>query len=193
MPDIFNLEKQRNVNPFNVGVPGGIRGGIQEFIDRHGIWMLFVRRDLRYPSPLFEASQKSPNADEQFAFGAGTKVQYEKHKVRRVQVAGSAQSPIEKFGYLAKFRTIIYCPRYYYPKSKDIYMEVEWDTPLDMIEQYGKPTKVINAFQVDEALFFKEDEVSYIACGCDTYNFDIETLNKWVLELGPVYVPKRVI
>ena len=193
MSDIFNLQTAQNNNPYSLGTTTGIRGGIQEFINRKGIFMLFIRRDTRYPSPLFEASQKSPNTDEQIAFGAGTKVQYEKHKVRRVQVAGTAQSPIEEYGYLAKFRTIIYCPRYYYPQSKDIYMEVEWDTTLDRIEEYGKPTRVINAFQVDEFMAFKEDEVSYIACGCDVYNFDLGELNKWVLQLGEVYTPKRVI
>jgi hypothetical protein len=135
----------------------------------------------------------SPDTDDPATFGMGYKVQYEKHAVRRVVRASDAQSPMEEFGYLAKFKTIIYTPRYYYPKSKDLYLEVEWDVDWRDVELYGKPISIVNAFQIDEPIAFREDEVTFFGCGCDTYNFTIGDQEKWLKDLGDVWVSKKVI
>lgn len=158
------------------------------------MWLVYIRRDTRYPSPSsYDPTTLSPDTDDQSTFGMGYQVQYEKHAVRRVIRAGTAQSPMEEFGYLAKFRTVIYTPRYYYPKSKDIYIEVEWDQEPPLIEQYGKPIRIINAYQVDEAIAFEDSEVTFFGCGCDTYNFTSGDLEKWMLELGQIWTPKKII
>jgi len=194
MSDIFNLSSSTSVDAFGLGAPAGLKSGFNSFIGKHPQWVVYVRRDTRYPSvTAYDPRSNSPDTDDQTSFGLGYKVQYEKHAVRRVIKASDAESPMEEFGYLAKFKTIIYTPRYYYPRSKDLYLEVEWDTEWEDIELYGKPINVINAFQVDEAISFNENEVTYIGCGCDTYNFTVGEQNNWIKELGAVWTSKVVI
>jgi hypothetical protein len=194
MSDIFNLEIPPSSDPFNVGNTSHLREGFNSFINRRPNWMVYIRKDIRYPSPVsYDPHTLSPDTDDPTTFGLGYAVQYEKHAVRRVIRVKSAESPMEEFGYLAKFQTVIYCPRYYYPKSKDIYLEVEWDVELPYIEQYGKPIRIVNAFQVDEQIALKEDEVTYFGCGCDTYNFTIGDQDLWLKELGQVWASKIVL
>lgn len=192
--DPFNLSSASNRNSFGLTKTSDIRSGFNTFISRRPNWMLYVRADQRYPCPLgHDPASRSPEVDCQKCFGLGFEVQYEKHAVRRVIVANQAQEQIEQFGYLAKYKTVIYTPRYYYPKAKDLYLEVEWSTELAKIEQYGKPTKLINAYQIDEAISFREDEISYFSAACDTYNFTAIDIDNWIKQLGSVYTPKRVI
>ena len=192
--DIFNLESGVTSNPFELSPSTALRESFNSFITDHPMWLVYVRRDTRFPSPTsYDPSTRSPDTDDRTSFGMGYSVQYEKHAVRRVIRAGAAQSPMDLFGYLAKFRTVIYTPRYYYPKSKDLYLEVEWDVEPPLIEQYGKPIRIINAYQVDEAIGFSDGEIVFFGCGCDTYNFTIGDLEEWMLQLGSVWTPKKVI
>lgn len=194
MSDIFNLTSYTKNNIFNLNDSTSLRTGFNKFIDKRPNWMVYVRRDPRYPSSTsYDPHSMSPDTDDPATFGMGYKVQYEKHAVRRVVRASDAQSPMEEFGYLAKFKTIIYTPRYYYPKSKDLYLEVEWDVDWRDVELYGKPISIVNAFQIDEPIAFREDEVTFFGCGCDTYNFTIGDQEKWLKDLGDVWVSKKVI
>ena len=192
--DIFGLQRSTNIDPFLLGKTSALRKGLNSFVNRHPNWMVYIRKDSKYPSPdSYDPRSNSPNTYDQATFGLGYKAQYEKHAVRRVVRAADAQSPIEEYGYLAKFKVVIYTPRYYYPMSKDLYLEVEWDVEWQDIEVYGKPISIVNAFQVDEAISFREDEVTYMGCGCDTYNFTISDQDRWLKELGEVWTPKRII
>lgn len=191
--DIFNVAKTNTVSPFGLSKLG-LRQGFNEFVGLHPQWLVYVRRDLKYPCTYcYDPTTKSPDPTCQECYGLGYVVQYEKHACRRVITAQSAQSPIEPFGYLSKYRTIIYEPRYYYPKSKDVFLEVEWDTEIDNIEIYGKPITLIHAYQVDEQVAFQEDEVTYIGCGCDTYDFNIDDMEKWLRKLGQQWEQKIII
>ena len=192
--DIFGITKYPVNDGFSLGSPGGLRGGFNDFVGDHPNWMVYVRRDMKYPSPTaYDPHNNSPNTSDQESFGLGYKIQYEKHAVRRVVKATDASAPIESFGYLAQFHTVIYTPRYCYPKKKDLYIEVEWNVRWEDVEVYGKPIKIVNAFQVDDAISFREDEVTYMACACNEYNFTLENEDAWLKVLGQVWTDKRVI
>ncbi len=191
--DIFNLGGSRTTNPFGINPSIDIRGGIQEFINRHPNPMVYVRLDEKFPSVGSDPTNGSPDLDDQTTFGMGAKVQFERHLTRRVINAGSTQDLLNTFGYLTKYKTIIYVPRYYYPKNRDLYLEVEWDVDWQEVEDKGKPTRLVNAYQVNEAVSFREDEVSYVACGCNIFNFEQVKLNEWIKALSNVWIPKIVI
>jgi hypothetical protein len=194
MSDIFGIAQSVSSNPFAINEITGIRRGVERFISQHPNWMVYVRVDHKYPCGYcWEPESKSPDPTCDVCFGLGKKVQYEKVAVRRATPGREVQDPMQQFGYMSKYRLAVYSPRYYYPKAKDLYLEVEWDKDTPLIEQYGKPINVISAYQVDEVFSMKEDEVSYVVAGCDIYNFTLKNINLWVKNLGAVWVDKVVI
>jgi hypothetical protein len=182
--DLFNRNSYSVVDPFNVGSGGSIKQNINHFIEKYPNWMIYIRRNLKFKCiNCYDTPSLNPDSSCQECFGLGYKITFEKHKVRRVIRVQDAQSPLESFGYLSKYRTIIYSPKDYYPKSKDLYLEVEWDKSLNLIKTYGKPVNLIDTYQVDESIAFKESEVSFFGSGCGTYNFNIESMKQWLFEL----------
>jgi hypothetical protein len=154
--------------------------------------MVYVRADHRYPCACgYDPSTKSPISTCQDCFGLGFKVQFEKHKTRRVIVAKQAQQQLDEFGYLAEYRTVIYTLRYFYPRPKDLYLETEWDCRWEDIEHYGKPTNLIKAYQVDDTVAYAQNSITYYGSRADTYDFDFSLINGWLRDLGEVWVPPR--
>jgi len=187
--DIFRLQKSYSKNPF--GLPSGfnLRKGFNDFLGAHPNWFVYVRRDLRYPYPGgFDPATRSPEALVPETFGLGYKVTYEKHRVRRVIVPKMIDNPIQEYGFLGRYRTIIYTARENYPQNKDVYLEVEWDSDLKDIPKIGKPINIIKAYLVDEVISLNEDEVTYFGCGCDVYDFTKDLMDAWLKNLGNVWV-----
>lgn len=194
MSDIFGLTTSTKSDAFGLGNRGALRHGFESFVARHPFYMVYVRKDVRYPhSECYLSDTKSPDTSCQECFGLGYKAQFEKHSCRRVLVPREVQSPIEEYGYLTKHRCIVFTPRYYYPKSKDLYLEVEWDVEPNKIETYGRAVKIVTAFQVDEIVAMSEDEVTFCAAKCDTYDFTKQQMQNWLLQLGSAWSPKRIV
>ena len=191
MSDSFNLKNSRPSNPFKVSSRSSIKSSVESLINGKPNWLVYVRCDHRYPTISgFDPTTNSPNNIDQASFGLGYKVQFEKHKVRKFIRARTDFGPMTSPGYLDEFQTIIYSPVEYYPQDRDLYLECEWSTNLENIELYGKPLKIIEAYQISKKAAYSEDEVSFFASTCIPYNFSIDILNEWLLELGSCWVPK---
>lgn len=183
---IFGGGIERNIDPFNRAAGSELRDGFESFIKKHPNWMVYIRKNTKFKCPdCYNEPTQGPDITCKTCFGLGYQITFEKHPVRRVIPATIAQNQIEPFGYLAKYRSIIYTPRYFYPKSKDVYLEVEWDSNIDNIQIYGRPIRVISAFQIDQQIAFREDEVTFFGCGCDTFNFTYKDIEEWLLQLAP--------
>lgn len=194
MVDPFNLNKSKGFDAFSIGINKPLRAGFDKLIDDHPHYLVYVRRDMKYPHPdCYLPDTKSPDPSCADCFGLGYYVQFEKHKCRRALAVRDVQAPVEEFGYLAQYKYVVYTPRYYYPKRKDLYLEVEWDVSPRYIEDAGRPTNIIHAYQITESLAQLEDEVTYTCSGCDTYDFTVQQMENWLLTMSRVWVPKVVV
>jgi len=193
MTDPFRLTTTSGSDRFGLVSRRKMRSGFNDLINDHPHFLIYVRRNLKYPhGDCFLSDTKSPSPDCSTCFGTGYKVQYEKHKCRRVLNAKSTQEQLMDPGYMSKYQVIIYTPRYYYPRAGDLYLEVEWDVSIPYIESIGRPVNVIKVHRVDDAVAMMEDEVTYFAVGAIPYNFDGKNLENWLLTVQRTWTEKVV-
>jgi hypothetical protein len=165
-----------------------IGGEVSLFIHEYPIWMIYVRRDLRFPcTACYDIRRKSTsNSRCPNCFSTGYNVVFERQEVRLVkhQVPPNqgrqgiiASDP----GFLGNYGTAVYVPRIYKPNIKkrgDLYLEVDWTSSIKDIPRIGYPASLITAYEVQMAVVFRESQNSYYGCGCSTYEFDHEWLEE---------------
>lgn len=171
-----------------------IRTGFNSFVNRHPHFLVYIRRNLKYPhGDCLLTDTMSPTPECSVCFGTGYAVQYEKHKCRRVWVAKTSDEEVSIPGILSKYQVIVYTPRYYYPKTQDLYIEVEWDRPISEIETYGRPTSVVAIHRVDAIATMMEDEVSYFAVGVEPFNMNQTQAELWLQTIQKTWTEKVVV
>lgn len=164
------------------GARGTLASRVADFVDRHGSWLIYVRRDTRYPhADCYLSDTKSPDPKCEVCFGIGYKIQLEKHKVRRSVAFKEMNSPNAPFGYQGEYNAQIHSRRDYNQRQLDLYFEVEWDVSLDQIEQYGRPTRIVDSYQIDETKTAMESGVTYRVCNIHQHNFQSPLFEDWLL------------
>lgn len=189
MSNPFNLVRSQNViNPFGIS-KGGMAQRVSNFVDKHSMWMIYLRRDERFPDPdAYLSDSRSGDPNNKLSLEMGYTFQLEKHPVRRVIQASSMYSPNSGVGFLGQYTNLIYTSRALHQKQTDLYFEVEWDVPQAQIRDYGRPVRVIQCYQVDETSITAESDITYRVCICQQYDFSKTDLEKRLIDIPQNWV-----
>lgn len=180
--DYFLIKQNSDIDPFGIG-ESTLSSDVTDFINRRPIWMLYARRDLRFPCiTCYDPTTNSPKKDCPDCLGTGFSLKVERHKTRLDMQVLPNTNQLSMPGYLPSYPVVIYTPRDNYPKREDLYFEVEWDVDLPFIGEEGRPARVLNTYRIAMLAVFRQDEVTYFGCGCNVYDLDIEFLENTVLH-----------
>ena len=165
------------------GGTSGISSRVDDFIVKHPTWMVYIRKDQRFPhAECYLSDSKSPDPTCETCWGLGYKVQLEKHMVRRAIASQAMDSPLLSHGYTGEYPGFIYSSRRYYQQQTDVYIDVEWDVDIPLIEKYGRPTRIVNAWVVDESVMQKESGSTFMACKIQQSDFNLKFLERLLLN-----------
>lgn len=193
MTDPFRLKSTSRDNRFGLVSQRKMRSGFNDLIDNHPQFLIYIRRDFNFPhGDCFLSDTNSPDPSCSTCFGTGYKVQYEKHKCRRVAGVRFDLNQLEQHGWSHRNQTLIYTPRYYYPKVHDIYIEADWNVEPNQIESVGKPTSIFKIYKIDDSISIVENEVTYFMSTVTPYEFNLATLEQWLLTIQKTWTEKVV-
>jgi len=102
--------------------------------------------------------------------------------VRRAITSQAMDSPLLSTGYTGEYPGFIYSSRRYYQQQTDVYIDVEWDVDNQLIEKFGRPVRIINAWVVDESVMQKESGATFMACKIQQSDFNLKFLEHLLLN-----------
>jgi hypothetical protein len=176
--DPFDLSSRKTTDPWGLG-GAELSDAISAFIAEHPVWLLYARRDLRFPcTACWDPMSHSPRNKQLCpnCIGLGYKVLLERHMTRFVIRGNPAGAPLLGPGYVTDYPVTVHARADECPRPQDIYVEVEWNAPIDQIGVNGRPTRVLHCYMVDMAAPMRQDTLSFFTSGCTPYDFDFDFL-----------------
>lgn len=159
-----------------------VRTGFDKLVDAHHMWMIYVRRDMRYPCDCYNPETLESDFICTECYGTNYKVSLHKVKARkmiagRVQRLGRAAETTQP-GILGEYDAVVYLKRCVYPKQSDRILIVEWDRPLSQVPILGKPIRLKEIYRIGVAKDDTEDEVSFFTTYCENLIFDFNLMEQ---------------
>jgi hypothetical protein len=178
----FNSLFGSDINsPFGISGAGKLSDNVTDFINLHPNWLLYVRRDTRFPClGCWDPEARSAKQRCSDCLGTGYIITFERHPVRLVTVLSPGPFATQP-GYFNNFLVTIYSDVHHIPASRDLFFEVEWDIENNLIGTQGKPVRIIHGYEIRMIANMREDSVSFFSSGCQAYDFDNEFLEKSIL------------
>lgn len=179
---LFNFGNSFGTNPYGLAT-SGLQSRFNSFLEKYPNYMVYARADRRFPCALCLNNDQDPQplVTCPFCFGLGYKLTLEKHQTRFYRQAMPDATPASPMGYLAKFPATVFTQQNNFPQKRDLYFEVEWTTPIDLVPAGGQIASLINAFSIQENFAERESSVTFIACGCSPFDFDRAVLENYLL------------
>jgi hypothetical protein len=153
----------------------------ESLIKDHAMWLIYVRRDMRFTCPCFNTRTKQGDPNHAECFGTGRKITIEKIPSRVVfnpmQTRAEGEANYSA-GWMGFFSAHIYTARNTYPKLGDYYLESEWTGSWENIAHSGWPININQAWEVKVVSNQQIGPITFWESACEIYMQDFTRFNE---------------